>query len=292
MVLVPRSRTPSWVLLVLLVVAGGLGSASCDRLYYKTMKRFGMEKRDILIDRVRDARKAQTEAKAEFQTALERFKSVIEVESSTLEKKYETLSRELERSEDKARRVRDRIKAVRDVSDDLFKEWQKELGKYADRSLRAESERDLRETKRRADGLIASMARAEARIAPVLKPLQDRVLFLKHNLNARAIGALGNELGTMRGNVDWLIGDLEAAIKDADTFIKEMDADKAATPRAAVTPGSTHGHTSRSTLCRASTSHRAFPSMLQRAPPRRSSQCHSIASRSAAADRTRNTSLA
>src|SRR5262245_16459593 len=213
---------------VALLLAAALGTVACDRVYYSTMKKFGMEKRDILVDRVRDAQKAQTEAKEEFQTALERFKTVIEVEDSNLEKKYQTLSKELERSEDRARAVHDRIKSVRDVSDDLFKEWEKELGKYSDRSLRAESERDLRETRRRADALIASMTRAERRIAPVLTPLPDRVLFLKHNLNARAIGALGKELSTMRADVDSLIADLGAAIKEADTFIKEMDSENAA----------------------------------------------------------------
>jgi hypothetical protein len=80
-----------------------------------------------------------------------------------------------------------------------------------------------------ADPLIASMTRAEARNPPVLRPLQDRVLFLKHNLNARAIGAPGNELATIRGNVDSLVAELEAAIKEADTSIKEMDAEQAAT---------------------------------------------------------------
>lgn len=215
-------------LLVAVVIAGGLVTPACDRLYYGTMKRFGMEKRDILVNRVREAQQAQAEAKEEFQTALERFKTVIEVEDSSLEKKYETLSRELERSEDKAKRVRDRLKAVRDVSEDLFNEWQKELGKYSDRSLRAESERDLRQTKRRADGLIASMTRAESRIQPVLTPLRDRVLFLKHNLNARAVGALGKELTAMRGDVDALVAELETAIKDADTFINEMNTDAAA----------------------------------------------------------------
>jgi hypothetical protein len=129
----------------------------------------------------------------------------------------------LERSENKARDLHDRIDAVRDVSKDLFKEWQKELDQYSDRSLRAESERQLRDTRRLADNLIASMQRAEDRIAPVLKPLRDRVLFLKHNLNARAVGALDNELLSVRGNVDALVADLERAIADADNFIKAMD---------------------------------------------------------------------
>jgi uncharacterized protein YukE len=212
--------------LAALVLGAGSSSVACDRMYYKTMKRFGVEKRDILVDRVRDAQKAQGEAKEEFQTAIERFKTVIEVERTSLDDKYDTLSKELERSEDKARKVRDRIKSVRDVSDDLFKEWENELKKYSDRSLRAESERDLGATRRRAEAMIASMTRAEARIPPVLSPLRDRVLFLKHNLNARAIGALGKELTTMRGDVDSLIAGLEVAIKDADAFIKEMDAEK------------------------------------------------------------------
>lgn len=221
-------QLPAGSQVIVLLVSAVLGTVACDRVYYSTMKRFGMEKRDILVDRVRDAQKAQTAAKEEFQTALERFKAVIEVEDSSLEKKYQTLSKELERSEDRARAVHDRIKSVRDVSDDLFKEWQKELGKYSDRSLRAESERDLRETRRRADALIASMTRAERRIAPVLTPLRDRVLLLKHNLNARAIGALGKELSTLRADVDSLIADLGAAIKDADAFIKEMNAENSA----------------------------------------------------------------
>ena len=43
-------------------------------------------------------------------------------------------------------RSRIRIDAVRDVSKDLFKEWNTELGKYSDRALRQESERESRDT--------------------------------------------------------------------------------------------------------------------------------------------------
>ena len=210
------------VLCLLTLVGVCLTGAACDTLYYKTMKKFGLEKRDILVKRVRDAQKSQTEAKEEFQTALERFRTVIEVDGGPLEKKYETLARALERSEDKARQVRERIGAVRDVSDDLFKEWQKELGNYSDRRLRAESERELRETKRRADALITAMTRAEARIAPVLKPLQDRVLFLKHNLNAAAIASLQTTAKGIESDVERLVAEMNASIAEADRFIKGM----------------------------------------------------------------------
>jgi hypothetical protein len=205
------------------VVALAAATPGCDRMYYKTMKKFGVEKRDILVKRVRDARKSQEEAKDEFKTALDKFRDLVDVEGGKLEEKYNTLNHELERSEDRANEVHDRVQAVRQVSKDLFNEWQSELDKYSDRSLRGESERELRETKRRAGTLIAAMERAEERITPVLKPMRDRVLFLKHNLNAQAIGSLNNELVTVRANVDSLVVELERSIKEADDFIKEMN---------------------------------------------------------------------
>jgi len=208
-----------------LIAASAFPLAGCDRIYYGTMQKFGVEKRDILVKRVREARKSQQEAKEEFQSALDKFRSVIEVEGSPLEDKYNTLNKELERSESRANQVRERVAAVRDVSKDLFREWEKELKQYSNPTLRAESQRELNETRRRADKLIEAMTRAEQRIDPVLRPLRDRVLFLKHHLNAQAIGALDKELLTVRSNVDSLVADLERAIAEADAFAQQMDAD-------------------------------------------------------------------
>jgi chromosome segregation ATPase len=211
-------------LAALLVVAAAVASGpACDALYYKTMRTIGREKRDILVNRVKDARKSQDEAQREFKSALERFQAIVEVEGGSLEDKYEKLNDELQRSEDRANTVKERIKAVREVSEDLFDEWDDELGKYSDRELRRESQRQLRDTKRRTDALIASMTKAQERVEPVLKPLRDRVLFLRHNLNARALGALTQELDTVRTGVDALIADLQRSIADADAFIAEME---------------------------------------------------------------------
>jgi hypothetical protein len=208
--------------LAVFIVLAAVAATSCDSLYYKTMKKFGVEKRDILVKRVKEARESQDEAKEEFKTALEKFRSVIEVDGGKLEDKYNKLDSVLNDSEDRARKVRERVESVRDVSNDLFKEWDNELKQYSDRSLRAESERQLRDTRQRYEVVIRSMEKAQRRIEPVLKPLRDRVLFLKHNLNAQAIGALDKELLTVRTNVDALIADLEAAISEADQFVASM----------------------------------------------------------------------
>jgi CRISPR/Cas system CMR-associated protein Cmr5 small subunit len=208
---------------LLVIVAAAASGIACDSIYYKTMKKLGKEKRDILVNRVKDARESQDEAQQQFKSALERFQAIVQTNGGSLEDTYKKLNDELQRSEDRANQVKDRINAVRDVSKDLFNEWNDELGKYSDRKLRQESEREMRDTKRRTDALIASMTKAQARVEPVLKPLRDRVLFLKHNLNARALGALTKELDTMRTDVDELLADMQRSIAEADAFIQDME---------------------------------------------------------------------
>jgi hypothetical protein len=192
------------------------------------MKKFGWEKRDILVKRVKEARESQAEAQREFKTTLERFREIVAFDGGTLEDKYKKLNGELEDAESRGRRVKERVEAVRTVARDLFKEWQGELGQYSDRRLRLESERELRETRRRTDTLIATMDAARVRVEPVLKPLRDRVLFLKHNLNARALGALTKELDQVTGEVDALVADLQKSVAEADAFINEMERAKKA----------------------------------------------------------------
>ena len=47
-----------------------LSTTSCRSAYYKTMEAFGRHKRDLLVDRVEEARDAQEDAKEQFQSAL------------------------------------------------------------------------------------------------------------------------------------------------------------------------------------------------------------------------------
>ena len=48
------------------------------------------------------------------------------------------------------------------------------------------------------------------------------MLFLKHNLNASAIASLKSELAVVETDVASLILEMEAAIAEADGFIKTM----------------------------------------------------------------------
>lgn len=203
-----------------------LALAGCQSAYYSAMEKVGVHKRDILVDRVEDARDSQQQAKEQFKDALERYRSVVQVQGGKLEERYEALNAEFEASENSARDVRNRIEAVEDVANALFKEWKQELGEYNNASLKAASAKDLERTQKDYRVLLQRMKAAEKRIDPVLDVLRDQVLFLKHNLNARAIGALQGEYRTLEGNVDQLLADMQRAIDEADVFIRQLQSNQ------------------------------------------------------------------
>jgi hypothetical protein len=187
------------------------------------MEGIGFEKRDILVDRVEDARDAQDDAAEQFADALEQFRSVVSVDGGDLEKVYDKLNGEFERSQARAAEVTDRIDSIGDVAEDLFEEWESELEQYSSASLRSDSAAMLRDTKTRYRQLMAAMRRAESAMPPVLTAFQDQVLVLKHNLNARAIGSLRNELGNIERDTASLIAEMQKAIDEANTFIASME---------------------------------------------------------------------
>jgi SMC interacting uncharacterized protein involved in chromosome segregation len=199
-----------------------LFAAGCQSLYYGTMEKFGKYKRDILVDRVKDARDAQQQTKEQFASALDKFRSVVNVKGGKLQEKYDLLKSELDKSESKASAVRKRINDVEDVAQALFDEWTKELDQYKNPELRAESKKKLEQTRQRYAQLIGSMKQAESKIEPVLSAFRDQVLFLKHNLNAQAIASLQSELGTMEADIGRLITEMEKSIAEADSFVKTM----------------------------------------------------------------------
>ena len=197
--------------------------AGCSTMYYNTMEKFGVHKREIMVDRVKDAQKSQQDAKKEFKSALEQFSSIVNVKGGDLQKAYDKLNARYESCDAQAKEVHDRIAAVEDVSGALFKEWKKEIGQYSNPEYRRTSEQELKQSQAQYKELIAAMKKAESKIAPVLTVMHDQVLFLKHNLNARAIASLKDELASVEIKVGDLLKEMEEAINEADAFIKSMN---------------------------------------------------------------------
>lgn len=196
---------------------------ACSTAYYKTMEGLGIEKRDILIDRVEDARDAQDDASEQFASALDQFRATVNFDGGDLEEVYDRLNAEYEKSAAEAEEVSDRINAVESVAEDLFREWEEELDQYSRADLRRNSASLLNDTRKRYKQLMSSMRRAEQSMEPVLVAFKDQVLVLKHNLNARAIGALRNELASIEKDTANLIRQMQKAIAEANSFIDSME---------------------------------------------------------------------
>jgi hypothetical protein len=210
------------VQLILIAVFLGLFFGGCSKAYYGAMEKVGIHKRDILVDRVEGARDAQSEAQEQFKSALEQFGAVVHIKDSNLKKAYEKLNAEYEDSEKAAQKVSDRIDAVESVAGALFDEWEDELKLYKSSDMRESSKRKLQDTQTRYREMLASMHRAEKSMDPVLRSFRDNVLFLKHNLNAQAIGSLREEFSTLKGEIDGLIQNMNESIKTSNKFIADI----------------------------------------------------------------------
>jgi DNA repair exonuclease SbcCD ATPase subunit len=208
--------------LILIAVLFILFLGGCSKAYYGAMEKVGIHKRDILVDRVEDARDAQSEAQEQFKSALEQFGSVIKIENTDLKKAYDKLNSEYEDSENAAEKVSERIDKVESVAEALFEEWEEELNLYKSADLRRLSKQKLQTTKARYRKMIASMHRAEKSMTPVLRTFRDNVLFLKHNLNAQAIGSLRTEFSTLKGKIEGLIKNMNEAIQTSNKFIADI----------------------------------------------------------------------
>jgi len=209
-------RLPLWL------VASTLLLAACQQAYFNTMEKLGIPKREILVDRVEDARDSQVETQEQFKSTLERFTEVVNFDGGDLEKQYKALNSEYEKSEEKAQQVNERIDAVESVAKALFKEWEAEIEEYTSNKYRNMKQRELNEAKIRYEGLMRAMRQAESRIPPVLAAFKDQVLFLKHSLNAQAVASLKSELSDVRADVSRLVEEMQRSIDASNAYIDTL----------------------------------------------------------------------
>ena len=196
----------------------------CSSTYYNAWEKVGVHKRDILVSRVENTRDAQQDAQVEFKDALEQFGSIVAIQETDLKKAYDKLSGEYEDSRDAAEEVSDRIDSVEKVANALFAEWEAEIKQYSNLDFKRQSSAQLRDTRSRYGEMLRSMRASEASMKPVLQTFSDNVLFLKHNLNAQAIGSLRGEFASLRDDIGVLIEEMNKSIAESNAFIEQLQA--------------------------------------------------------------------
>lgn len=207
----------------LLIAAVLILSSGCQTAYYSFWETLGKEKRHLLKEEVQKATQEQEQATQQFKDVLTRMKEMYGFKGGDLEKFYDKLKADYEESEGRAEAVRKRIDSVEQIAADLFKEWEKEISEISNPNLKAKSSTSLRSTKERYARLHKAMNKAEESMDPVLKKLKDYVLYLKHNLNAQAVGALKQEVRDIEAEVKKLIGDMGKSIQEAEAFLSAFE---------------------------------------------------------------------
>lgn len=146
--------------------------ASCNSIYYTAWEKLGWEKRDLLVSAMKSARSEQKEVGEEFQGALLQLQKLTGYRGGSLERAYNKCKGEYEGCEAQATKVRTEIR------------------KYDKTSLAADSRAKLADKRAHFMQLSTSLHAAESSMEPLLCQFHDQVLYLKHNLNAAAIGSL------------------------------------------------------------------------------------------------------
>ena len=70
--------------------------------------------------------------------------------------------------------------------------------------------------------MIKAMRKSEQKMDPVLSALNDNVLYLKHNLNAKAVAQLQVEFKDIENDIEALIAEMRKAIDSSNAFIESM----------------------------------------------------------------------
>ena len=196
----------------------------CESAYYKAMRTLGKEKRDILVQRIKDAKNDQDQTRQKLQTTMESFQALTGFQGGSLEKSYQRLNSDYESASSQAAKLHDKIQSIDQVSNDLFKEWQGEISAMDNGKLKSQDTIMLRNAKTRQATYMRAMRRTEDQITPVFKAFHDQVLFLKHNLNARAIGSLKNTSAGLQSDVAGLVQSIDASSQEADKLISSLSA--------------------------------------------------------------------
>jgi hypothetical protein len=211
-----------WLARLLLITALASAPGACSTAYYAALEQVGIEKREVFSHRIENAREAQTDARDQFAAALVTYRNVVDFDGGEIEAAYEQLDAEFERTSARAETVRERIESVEQVAAALFAEWEQEIEEYSNADLRRRSRTLLGDTRTEYQGVLAAMQQASAAMDPVLALFRDQVLFLRHNLNAAAIGALDDQRDDIERATRALIAEMERAIDEASQFIETL----------------------------------------------------------------------
>lgn len=210
------------IMLSLTLIISGSCARKVREAKYSMYEVIGLEKRDLFKSELRGMKEQQEDAGEAYKDALTTLKEIYQVDLGDLEGKYSRLKDDYDDAKDESEDLKKRIDKVNTVASDLFREWEGEIKSMSDKNLRSKSSAQLKKTKENYKTLQKKMKEAESQLDPILTKFNDQVLFLKHNLNSKAIAGLKSESQKIQDDIESLIKDVEASSKETQALIKSL----------------------------------------------------------------------
>lgn len=195
---------------------------SCSSVYYSFWETFGKDKRDLLKSEIENSNDDQKDIKEEFKSTLEQIKKEYNFDGGELEETYDFLSSRYEDAKARQKRLQKRIEKIEAIGADLFREWNKEAQEITNFKFRKSSLSKLSQTKTQFEKLRANLQKTETKLDSVMRRFKDQVLFLKHNLNAKALGSLKIEFQEIERGINQLIENINSSQATNQVFIEKM----------------------------------------------------------------------
>ncbi len=196
---------------------------SCQSIYYSTMSRFGVDKRDILVDRTEKAGESMAELEARIGEMARAYRDTLLVESGDLRELHAHFSRSYDRAEDAAEDFHERIADIQSIAETMFEQWKRETDEIMDTELRRQSLDNFGTAQTSYTRLVRTMRNAETALDPLLTRFHDHVVFLKLNLHRTALVSLSENQDALFAEAAGLGKLLGSAIKETRGFAEQMD---------------------------------------------------------------------
>ena len=186
--------------------------------YYKTMEVLGVQKRDLLVDRIDDVRATGVEAQSLLAKLVTTYRETADAPRDNIEGAYDRFEDGFEDARNKIRKMEGDIKTMKRVADDTFAEWESELKLYQDPQLKAESEAELAQRRQEYAALERVFDETGQRLDPVLFSLRDRVLYLNRNQSPETLARMKADAPQVEAELRGAIAELQRSIDAAAAF--------------------------------------------------------------------------
>ena len=207
--------------IILTTIAISTALVGCKSTYYEAAETVGYERREMLTDRMQDARDSQVAAKQQLQTALYTLRRVGSVPEEEVADLHHDLETEVDRTDEQIEDLHEDIASVESVAQAMFDDWEDDLAKYESEDLRSRSRQELQETRQSYRELIGSLRETEQKLQSVIPPMKDQVLSIEHAMKAGRAPEKSDDLEEVREKISTLIEDLDDSIDRTQRFIDE-----------------------------------------------------------------------